>query len=109
MDIENYHAHLYYTADQLTKAKELGHYVATKFDLQLGRFHERPVGPHPSWSCQLTIEPEKFGEVVQYLLVEHGDIDVFIHANTGRDLEDHTRHVMWIGKSYELKTSMFEF
>ena len=37
-----------------------------------------------------------------------GDVDVFIHPNTGDDLLDHTQHIMWIGESYPLNLSVSE-
>ena len=100
MNIQNFHAHLYYDARNISEAQELGDKVKDMFSVKLGRFHERPVGPHPTWSCQITVEPEDFGTVIPWLMMNHGSVDVFIHPNTGRDLEDHTNHVMWIGRSY---------
>ena len=107
MNIINYHAHLYYDADTMDEAKELGARANKLFGVQLGRFHEKPVGPHPVWSCQITVEPKDFGEVISWLLMNHGKVDLFVHANTGRDWEDHTDYVMWIGKSYQLNLDIF--
>ena len=39
-----------------------------------GRLHERPVGPHPDWSCQLAFGPEKLGDVVGSLALNRGGL-----------------------------------
>ena len=68
----------------------------------LGRFHERPVGPHPQWSYQIGIAPAAFAEVVGWLALNHGTLDVFIHPNTGDQLRDHRDSAIFIGRSYDL-------
>ncbi|WP_252362782.1 DOPA 4,5-dioxygenase family protein, partial [Escherichia coli] len=40
----------------------------------MGRVHERPVGPHPDWSCQLAFAPEVFGELVPWLAIHRQDL-----------------------------------
>jgi DOPA 4,5-dioxygenase len=70
--------------------------------MEMGRFHERPVGPHPMWSYQLAIAPADFPYVVSWLALNHGALDVFIHPNTGDELRDHRDCALWLGKSYTL-------
>lgn len=41
----NYHAHVYFDADSLDFATKLCHQAGDKFDLQVGRVHQRNVGP----------------------------------------------------------------
>ena len=100
--IKLYHAHLYYNKPNLDEARELRKVIGEKFEVELGRLHEKPVGPHPIWSCQITIPVKRFGEVVPWLALHRGSIDFFIHPVTGNDLDDHTKFVMWLGKSYQL-------
>jgi aromatic ring-cleaving dioxygenase len=75
--------------------------------LQLGRFHERPVGPHPLWSYQLEFDRPHFAEIVEWLTLNHGALDVFLHPNTGDDLRDHRDAAVWIGHSHTLKLEVF--
>ena len=105
--IRDFHAHIYFDPEQLEQAKALGHAAHERFGLAEGHYHLRPVGPHPRGSCQLTVLADQFGEVAQWLVVNRGDLTIFAHANTGDDLADHTRHVIWFGESEELNLSIF--
>ncbi len=100
MKITGYHAHLYYQKENLEEARSLRNKIGEVFKLPLGRLHEKPVGPHPQWSCQVSVPPERFGELIPWLAFNRGSIDFFIHPVTGQDLLDHTQYVMWLGKSY---------
>ena len=106
--IYSYHAHIYFGPDQLADAEELVERVRSNFDLEIGRIWNKPIGPHPTGSCQITVPKEEFGKVIPWLMEERGDLDVFVHANTGNDLADHTQFVGWLGKSYELNIEMFK-
>lgn len=88
--------------ETLEEARALRAKAGELFGLSLGRLHERPVGPHVVWSCQLTVSKEQFGEVVSWLALNRGNLDFFVHPVTGDHLADHTKHVMWLGKSYPL-------
>ena len=70
--------------------------------MELGRFHERPVGPHPMWSYQLAFAPAGFPDVVSWLALNHDGLDVFIHPNTGDALRDHRDCALWLGRSHVL-------
>lgn len=107
-DIRYYHAHLYYDdTEGLAKAEALASACAKRFDVRVGRFHERPVGPHPMWSCQLSFSPETFADIVPWLAMNRGDLDVFVHLGTDDDLFDHTQGVIWLGESHPLNLSVF--
>jgi DOPA 4,5-dioxygenase len=103
--IDSWHAHVYFDADSRDAAREFRGVVDSQFrdKVQLGRFHERPVGPHPQWSFQIAFAPTQFAEVVGWLTLNHGSLDVFVHPNTGDQLRDHRDSAMWLGRSYELK------
>ncbi|TLF51720.1 4,5-dioxygenase [Halomonas urmiana] len=106
--IRYYHAHLYYedTAG-LAEARQLARAAAERFAIEVGRFHERPVGPHPLWSCQLSFAPVLFGEIIPWLALHRGELDVFVHVGTGDDLFDHTQGVIWLGRSHVLNLDIF--
>ncbi|MGF6721727.1 aromatic ring-cleaving dioxygenase [Paraburkholderia sp. GAS41] len=107
--VQNWHAHVYFDAGRRDAAWALREQIDARFQgkLQLGRFHERPVGPHPLWSYQLEFERSHFAEIVEWLTLNHGDLDVFLHPNTGDDLRDHRDRAAWIGHSHTLKLEIF--
>lgn len=106
--IRDFHAHIYFDAEEVEKARALGDAAHQRFGVPVGHYHTRPVGPHPRGSCQLTVPPDRFGEFAQWLVLNRGGLTIFAHANTGDDLADHTDHVIWFGKSEELNLAMFE-
>jgi aromatic ring-cleaving dioxygenase len=105
--LQNYHIHVYFNRDTIEKAKRIATSAAEKFDLPLGRFHERPVGPHPEWSVQLLVSTEKFPEVSSWMKDHHAGLSVLLHENTGDDLADHTEGAQWLGEPLQLKTDIF--
>lgn len=102
--ITSWHAHIYFGADTRDAAWALRERIATELGerVQIGRFHEKPVGPHPMWSYQLAIEPAEFAHVLSWLTLNHGALDVFAHPNTGDELADHRDCALWLGRSYSL-------
>ena len=102
--IESWHAHVYFDAESRDAAKAFRDVVAARFGdrVMLGRFHERPVGPHPRWSYQIAFAPAQFADVAGWLALNHGALDVFVHPNTGDQLRDHRDSAIWIGRSHEL-------
>jgi aromatic ring-cleaving dioxygenase len=106
--ITDFHAHIYFDPEELVQARCLGEQMRDRFDLPIGHFHTRPVGPHPRGSCQLTVPPERFGEVAQWLVLNRGDLTIFAHASTGNHRADHSNHVIWFGPSETLDLSIFD-
>jgi aromatic ring-cleaving dioxygenase len=106
--IRDFHAHIYFDPDQLDRARALAADAQARFGLPVGHFHTRPVGPHPRGSCQLTVPPEQFGDVAQWLVLNRGPLTIFAHASTGEDLADHTEHVVWFGPSEPLDLTIFD-
>ncbi len=102
--IESWHAHVYFDASSRDAAWALRETIAVELGgrMELGRFHEKPVGPHPMWSYQLAIPAAGFSEVVGWLALNHGALDVFVHPNTGDELRDHRDCALWLGKSHTL-------
>tara|TARA_R110002012_G_scaffold129814_4_gene282278 strand:- start:22 stop:366 length:345 start_codon:yes stop_codon:yes gene_type:complete len=107
-DILGYHAHVYFDAESASAARVLRESIERQFDIEMGRFHEKPVGPHPRGSYQVAFRPDQFADVMPWLTLNRGDLTVFVHAETGDELADHTKHVIWLGPSESLKVGMFE-
>ena len=102
--ITDWHAHIYFDAASHEAAWELRNAAAAQFGdrVVVGRFHERPVGPHPKGSCQLAFVPQQFTDVVSWLALNHRSLDVFIHPNTGDELRDHRDCAIWLGHHHTL-------
>ena len=103
--ITSWHAHVYFEAETRDAAWALREVIERELasHVQIGRFHEKPVGPHPVWTYQLAFDASEFPHVVGWLTLNHGALDVFIHPNTGDELGDHRDSALWLGKSYELR------
>lgn len=106
--VSELHAHVYYDAGTIDQARRLCVECRDRFGIPMGRMHERPVGPHPDWSCQLTVSAEKFGEVVTWLALNRHGLVVFCHPQTGNSLKDHTEHAIWLGAIRPLKLAQFQ-
>ena len=102
--ITSWHAHVYFDAASRDAARALFDVIVAQFGeaVEMGRFHERPVGPHPQWSYQIAFGPARFAAVAGWLTLNHGALDVFVHPNTGDQLRDHRDSALWIGRSYVL-------
>ncbi|BAU71716.1 DOPA 4,5-dioxygenase family protein [Metapseudomonas furukawaii] len=106
--IKGFHAHVYFDASTLQQARELCEEAARRFPLKMGRVHEKPVGPHPDWSCQLAFKPELFGEVIPWLALHRDGLNVLVHPITGSDLRDHRDYPLWMGTVRPLDLSGLE-
>lgn len=110
MKIKNYHFHLYYELNETEIAKAtaiLDQLRSEKEDMPIGRIWDKPVGPHPIGSCQVTVENERFQEMMEWFLKNRQGLSLFIHPDTGDDLADHTEHTIWLGHELPLKTEQF--
>lgn len=103
--ITGYHAHVYYDAPQHDAARRLCETVRDRFGIAMGRLHDQAVGPHPRGSCQLTVSPAQFSDIVQWLIANRDGFTIFAHALSGDEIKDHTDHVIWLGPSEALDLS----
>ncbi len=104
--IREFHAHVYFSQETVAQARTVCEAARDHFDIEMGRIHEKPVGPHPCWSCQLRVPPEKFGDVIAWLCLNREGLTVFAHPDTGDALADHTKHAIWMGQMLPLKLSV---
>jgi len=102
-----YHSHVYYAADTMAQARALCEAAAQRFDLQMGHMHQRPVGPHPDWSCQLGYRPDLLNQILPWLALCRNGLVVFTHPVTGDDLRDHRDHAIWMGAVRPLRLDIF--
>ncbi|MDW5442082.1 DOPA 4,5-dioxygenase family protein [Polaromonas sp. SM01] len=104
---DRYHAHVYFGPDTVEQARALRQQAGELFKASVGRVHEREVGPHPHWSCQLAFDSAEFERLIPRLEQHRNGLDVFVHGLTGDDLADHTTHASWLGQASVLKLEMF--
>lgn len=101
--IAGWHAHVYFTEAEQERARAVCEAVRDRFGVTMGRMHVAPVGPHPTGSCQLSVPPEAFADVMAWLALNRDGLVVFTHAETGDVMADHTQHVVWLGESLPLR------
>lgn len=102
-----YHAHVYFDAGTVAQARRLTGEAGRLFRVAVGRVHEKNVGPHPRWSCQLAFSAAEFDRIIPWLDAHRAGLDVFVHGVSGDDLKDHTDHAYWLGNAWPLDLAMF--
>ena len=106
--IESWHAHVYFDAACRAAAWALREKIVARFgaNMEMGRFHEKPVGPHPMWSYQIAFKPDRLSLILPWLALNRGDLIVFTHPNTGDALGDHRDRAIWMGALLKLELSV---
>jgi DOPA 4,5-dioxygenase len=104
---ETYHAHVYFDARTVEQARALCQQAAALFHVDMGRVHEKLVGPHPHWSCQLAFDNTQFDDLIPWLDDHRDGLNILVHASTGSHLEDHTAYAYWLGEPSPLDLSLF--
>ena len=102
-----YHAHVYFDENTTEQARELCQTAATLFGVSMGRVHQKRVGPHPHWSCQLAFDSTQFDALIPWLDEHRNGLNILVHAQTGNNLEDHTTYASWLGEPVTLDLSRF--
>uniref|UniRef100_UPI00140C96C3 DOPA 4,5-dioxygenase family protein n=1 Tax=Cochlodiniinecator piscidefendens TaxID=2715756 RepID=UPI00140C96C3 len=106
--IRGYHAHVYFDGATVEKARSLCSTAGELFGVQVGRMHEKNVGPHPTWSCQLGASPEQLADLLPWLSLNRNGLIVFCHPDTGDHLTDHRDRAIWLGTGLELDLTIFD-
>jgi aromatic ring-cleaving dioxygenase len=102
-NIQDWHAHIYFDAITVEPARALREKIEKTFqDIVMGRFHERPVGPHPRFSYQVLFKNDQLAPILSWLALNRGQLTVFVHPNTGEQLEDHRDRAIWLGEQVPL-------
>ncbi len=106
--IRGWHAHVYFDDATVAQARGLCENARDRFGVVMGNVHEKTVGPHPMWSCQLAFGPDLFETVVPWLAMNRNGLIIFTHPETGDDLKDHRDHGLWMGTGLNLQLSQFD-
>ena len=104
---EHYHLHLYFAQATIDFATELCQRAGDLFMLQVGRVHQKPIGPHPQWRCQIKFSSDDFEAFIPWLEAHRQGLSVLVHGLTGDNLKDHTDHAYWLGDEVELNLELF--
>jgi DOPA 4,5-dioxygenase len=100
--ITGFHAHIYFDTASRDVAARVREELGARFDVRLGRWHDKPIGPHPKAMYQVAFSPNLFGEVVPWLMLNCEGLDILIHPETGDDVGDHTDRSLWLGNKLDL-------
>lgn len=102
--IRSYHAHLYFSSpEQRVAALAVREQISTRFLVQLGRVHDVPIGPHSEPMYQVAFATETFASFVSWLMLNRQSLSVLVHPNTGRALDDHLLHALWLGSPLPIR------
>lgn len=105
---ERYHAHVYFDDRSLEQATLICQKARELFDVQMGQVHQKQVGPHPRWSCQLSFDRSQFDTLIPWLEENRNGLTILVHGLTGNDLADHTDHAAWLGEEVPLNLAFFK-
>ncbi len=102
--ILSWHAHVYFDpATTRAEAELVRAAIAQRFSVQLGRWHEVPVGPHVAAMYQVAFEPAVFAALVPWLALHRQGLSVLVHPNTLAPRADHLTHALWLGEPLPLR------
>ncbi len=103
-----YHAHIYYSDDQLPAATALRDDFAAGRPavLFIGRMMDRGVGPHPIAQYEIHFREAALAGVVS--AIEASGLRALVHPLTDDDLADHTTLGHWIGEPLELDLTVLD-
>jgi DOPA 4,5-dioxygenase len=101
-EIAGYHAHVYFDDGARDLADRLRTTLGERFDVELGRRHDRPVGPHPKAMFQVAFGTETFAKIVPWLMLNREGLSVLVHPRTGDEVADHSVNPLWLGEPLPL-------
>ena len=101
--ITGYHAHIYYDEKSRDTAARLRQKIWNTFEVEMGRFRDRAVGPHPQMMYQVAFTADKFPEIVPWLMTHRNDLAILVHPESGDAYNDHAHWPLWLGKKLRLR------
>jgi aromatic ring-cleaving dioxygenase len=105
-DITAWHAHVYYDPTTRDRAACLRDWVAERFGVQMGRWHDVPVGPHARAMYQVAFDVNVFPTLVPFLALNRMGLSILVHPNTDDAYTDHLEHALWLGEKLPLDGSV---
>ena len=100
--VKGYHAHIYYDPKRTRAAAEKVRAGLAQFNVQLGSWHDAPVGPNLDAMYQALFSNDEFGKVVPWLMLNREGLSVLVHPSTGDGYGDHLERSLWLGERLKL-------
>jgi aromatic ring-cleaving dioxygenase len=104
--LSGYHAHVYYDAASRAAAERLAKAIGDRFAVRFGGFFDEPVGPHPIGNLQIIFTTAEFANLVPWLMLNRGGLDVLIHPLSDDSVDDHSIYAAWLGMPVALRLEM---
>ena len=99
---------MYFDAITVEPARALREKIEKAFDDRDGPLpRDGRSGPHPRFSYQVAFKNEQLAPLLSWLALNRGDLTIFVHPNTGQDLEDHRDRAIWLGQQVPLVLDIF--
>ena len=100
--IQGYHAHVYYDPKTKPAAQRLREAIGARFNVRLGSWHDRPVGPHPTAMYQVLFGVKELPRLLPFLMLNREGLSILVHPETGNDYVDHADFPLWLGEPLPL-------
>ena len=106
--ISSYHAHVYYDAASREDAARVREELQSRFEVEMGRWRDEPVGPHPQPMYQVKFAAREFGRVVPWLMLNRLGLNVLVHPNSDDAYRDHAVSALWLGEKLQLRLDVLK-
>ena len=104
--INCYHAHIYYDDTSRDTAAHLREAIARSFKVEMGRWRDAPVGPHPQSMYQVKFNPEGFAKIVPWLMLNRAGLNILVHPETTDAYTDHAVNALSLGEKLKLRLNV---
>ena len=101
--ISCYHAHIYYDDASRGAAARIREAIERNFKVEMGRWRDEPVGPHPQPMYQVKFDPEEFARIVPWLMLNRDGLNILVHPETTDAYTDHAVNALWLGEKLPLR------
>jgi aromatic ring-cleaving dioxygenase len=101
--ISCYHAHIYYEDASRDTAARIREEIERNFKVEMGRWRDAPVGPHPQPMYQVKFNPEEFARIVPWLMLNRAGLNILVHPETTDAYTDHAFNALWLGEKLKLR------
>jgi len=101
-----YHAHIYYDAKSRRAAARLRKTIEGTFKVEMGRWRNEPVGPHPQSMYQVKFKNAEFARIVPWLMLNRSGLNILVHPNTSDAYLDHAVNALWLGDKLRLRLNV---
>lgn len=106
--IIDYHMHVYYHPNNRDRAALLRQWIEQRFAVRMGRWHDAPVGPHPSAMYQIQFISDLFPSLVPFVMMNRMGLTILLHPESGYPRDDHTINAVWMGSMLPLNLDVLQ-